>query len=164
MEFNQVQTVTYPLKLAVPSAPITWMGTILDSKLDKVGPGGEMTIRVHGSVSEDGEWIENLSCSEEVFSSGARTTVFYHVVLRTVPIMPAKAGEKSVAGTFAKTGSDVQKHVESLEYSQFGGAIPLQYASIDWNTEVDNQKPVPTVAFEIVPSEDVGAVGSGDGM
>ena len=164
MEFNQVQTVTYPLKLAVPSAPITWMGTIFDSKLDKVGPGGEMTIRVHGSVSEDGEWIENLSYSEQVFSTGARTTVFYQVALRSVPITPPRAGEKSVSGTFSKTGSDVQKHVETLEYSQFGGAIPLQYTSIDWNTEVDNQKPVLTVAFEIVPSEDIGAVGSSGGM
>jgi hypothetical protein len=157
------QAVTYPLLLAVPSVPIQWMGTIFESKLQGAGPGGEVTIQVHGNVSDDGAWIETMSYYRGVASKGTASTVVCQVVLRNVPITQFTGDNATAIGAFSKTGADVRKHVEKVWYSQGGGqSVSLSYDSVQWENTV--QKPVLKLAFETVASEEVSGSGSSGGM
>ncbi len=152
-------SVTYPTLLRVPSVPIEWMGNIFSMTLEKGGPGQDATIVIHGSVTDDGAWIDNLTYSRQTVDNTTtmRTTVLFKVGLRNVPLTISPPGADQIA-TFNKTGSDLRKHIESVEYVQgtmSGSTINISAVcrSVDWGNALTGQQPVLSLSFEAVASE-----------
>ena len=144
-----------PILLDIPSVPIQWNGTIFDGTVKGAGPNGGTTVQVHGSVSDDGEWVETMSFNRQVASGGTGSIDFCQVILQEVPITPV-TGNVTAIGAFLKSGADVQKHVEKLLYTQGGGTmgtVPLSFNSLLWDNAA--QPPVLKLAFEKVASADI---------
>ena len=162
MTFNISGTVfTFPSELAIPSVPITWMGPIFNGKLEQVGPGKDVTIEVHGSASDDGTWLDTVYYSQRIVQTLTKTGNFYRVTLRNVPIAKLVDGVATELGTFQKEGSDLQKHVEKIEFADgplSGGQITPTtiYVSTDWKDATAGQKPALKLTFEKIPSQAMG--------
>jgi len=161
-------SVTYPTSLGVPSVPVAWMGPIFSGKLEKAGPGQDMTIQVHGSVSDDGAWVNTMSYSKLIVTRTNITMLSYEVRLRNVPVT-AVAGEAGGA-SFEKKGPEVRKHVEGISYGQTGTLsgtqkdAPTTFKSIDWAGTGPGQEPILKLVFETEASEDAGSLSPGGGM
>ncbi len=157
--------VTYPTSLGVPSVPVVWMGPIFSGKLEKTGPGQDTTIQVHGSISDDGEWVNALSYSKIIVTRSTSNVLSYEVSLRYVPITAVSGS--AVMGTFEKKGSDVRKHVEEIKYFQSGTlsgtqkATTTTFTSLDWEGVGTGQEPILKLVFETIASEDAGSASSG---
>lgn len=121
-------TFTYPTQLTVPAVPITWMGSIFNGSVTDTGKGYNLTDEVHGSVSADGAWINEVTFSRKSFSQSGQ--ISYSVTLVNVPISKPGTASTTVAN-FAKKGTDVRKFISKIAYSS-GGSISTEYESTVW--------------------------------
>jgi hypothetical protein len=119
---------TYPTQLAVPAVPITWMGTIFNGTVTDNGTGYTLTDEVHGSVSADGAWINEVTFSRKSFSQSGQ--ISYSVTLVNVPISKPGTASTTLAN-FAKKGTDVRKFISKIAYTS-GGSISTEYESTVW--------------------------------
>jgi hypothetical protein len=151
---TQSQLVSY----SVVQVPIIWMGQIFNGGLKGVGVlGGDFNITVHGNLSQDGNWVENISYSREILRWDSLTAEYYRISLQNVPLTKGVNVKNENIGTSQKSGSDIQRYLSSVEFgSGFLNASltppidsNIQYVSMDWKS-TDN---VPTldVLFEALP-------------
>ncbi len=152
--------VTWPTSLGVPSVPIVWMGPIFSAELKAVGAGKDTTIQVHGSTSDDGAWVNTLFYSKLIVSKINKDVVFYQVKLRNIPLSLSSGASANQTGTFDKTGADLWKYVEKIEYEQWtiiGDNLTRSavFKSLDWNNTTRGQEPALSLVFETVPSENM---------
>jgi hypothetical protein len=138
MTFKSTGTeVVSQTEFAVPPLAIQWMGPVFNGEVEKGGAGDDIKDSVHGSLTPDGTYITSFSFSRQVLSSTTKRGTFYRVTVRNVPII-AGSGTASVSPEFSKTGADVRKYVEKIEYAN-GPVVNKQitsiteYISTDWN-------------------------------
>lgn len=117
---------TWVTELAVPAVPITWMGNIFNGTITD---SGGLTDQVHGSVSADGLWIEQMTYSRLVVNQSGSSN--FSVTLSNIPITKDGNGDTTILASFLKIGSDVQKQVVNINYTS-GGSITTTYKSTDW--------------------------------
>lgn len=123
---------------AIEPVPIYWMGKIFDGKVEETDPEIEIIDQMHGSVSEDGDWLDTVFFSRQLTRLATNDGTFFLVQLRNVPVSkPQNSAANGVSRVFKKTGSDVQKYIDKIEYS-FGvfsnkKILPIRtYTSTDW--------------------------------
>jgi hypothetical protein len=110
------QTIDWPIEYAVPPISISWMGNIFNGLLEGAGPGGYITYQVHGSVSDDGAWIESMFFSKKVFNPTSNTGVFFRVTLQNVPLVQTTDESGNGQAKSVKSGPDVQRFLTRVEY------------------------------------------------
>jgi hypothetical protein len=110
------QTIEWPIEYAVPPISISWMGNIFNGLLEGAGPGGYTTYQVHGSVSDDGAWIESMFFSKKVLNPTSNTGVFFRVTLQNVPLVRAVDESGNEQASSNKSGPDVQRFLSKVEY------------------------------------------------
>jgi hypothetical protein len=120
---------TWATELSVPAVPITWMGNIFNGTITDSGSGYGLTDEVHGNVSADGLWVDQMTYSRRVVSQSGSSN--FSVTLSDIPIIKNENGNTTILASFLKTGSDVQKHVVNINYTS-GGSIGTTYKSTDW--------------------------------
>jgi hypothetical protein len=159
MTFELFGTTTVsPSEFLVPAVPISWMGNIFDGKLAEDGQGKDLTDQVHGSISVDGNWIENCFFSRQIIRKTSNGTgSFFRVTLKNIPL---KLNEKISPG-FEKTGADVQKYIQKIEYADGplkGNQIKstANFISVDWKNSTAGQMPVLKLVFTPGPGDRAG--------
>jgi hypothetical protein len=136
MNFNvatddpNLNTLTWPTDLSVPAVPITWMGNIFNGVVNDTGPGYNLTDEVHGSMSDDGAWINEMTFSRKVLRQSSEGSYFL-VTLVNLPIIKTETDIGTTLASFLKKGVDVRKFVSNVDYVS-GGSIGTNYTSIDW--------------------------------
>jgi hypothetical protein len=120
---------TYATELSVPAVPIIWMGNIFNGIITDGGPGNGLTDQVHGSVSADGAWINEMTYSRKVLNQLWWSS--FSVTLVNVPITKVEGTNTTAIASFLKTGIDIRKYINNIDYSS-GGSIGVTYASTDW--------------------------------
>ncbi len=150
------RTTSTPMKLEVPAVPIEWMGRIFFGGLDSRGAGQIIADQIHGSLSEDGDWIESLTYSRQITRTATNTGTLFRVTMRNLPL----AGDSATAGIFERTGTDIQKHVQKIEYiegSVNNGKITsdVAYVSTDWKGE---RGVMPSLKLAFEKSSDLASV------
>jgi hypothetical protein len=153
-------TVDFPSELAIPPLSIEWMGNIFSGKLVGFGPGGEITYQVHGSVSDDGLWLDSLSYSREIIWGSANSGSFYRVTMQNLPIGSEFNGAVSNIGECEKTGSDIQRYLVKIEFAE--GTLDgrkiistTNYISTDWKNIGVGQTPSLSVKFAPGPGQQI---------
>jgi hypothetical protein len=136
MTFNVVadsggDTFTSATVKDVPAVPITWMGNIFNGTVTDSGPGYSLTDQVHGSISSDGLWINEMTFSRKINRQTSGGS-YFSVTLNNVSIDKVEEGSTPILASFDKKGIDVRKYVNDIEYSS-GGTIGTTYLSTDWN-------------------------------
>jgi hypothetical protein len=127
------QQFTWPATLAVPAVPITWTGNVFNGAAEDKQEGSALTDTVHGSISPDGAWINEMTYSRSLSSQFSR--VYFLVTLRDVPITRVAGAENdnaTIVADFIKKGSDIRKHIAKIEYFT-GGETTATYSSADWD-------------------------------
>jgi hypothetical protein len=142
----------FPTQLTVDQVPIYWMKTIFNGKVEKAGPGEDLTDEVHGSLSEDGDWVESMYYGEQITRPSSKTATFFRVTLRHVPLQILNGPADKEIGVFNLSNGDLQKYVEKIEYRDGpwnnGQITPLsEYLSIDWNNTERGKVPVLRLTF-----------------
>jgi hypothetical protein len=159
MTFNAFnQEFTYPTELKLLPMAITWMGPIFNGRLETKGQGAAI-YEVHGSASADGNWIETMYYSVNTFQPNSQYGLFYRVTLRNLHLIAPSNNAASWAPVFELAGSEVQKYVAKIEYT--GSS---QYLSIDWQTDITNQRPTLRVEFIKDAPVQTNAPAGGGGM
>lgn len=144
---------TWPTELAVPSVPVYWMNHIFDGKILEGGSGKDVTVSVHGSVSADGAWVENVS-----YSFAVQKSLYFRILLRTVPINKVGSPTGSQPNACEMTGPDVRKFVENVEYAAGG---PVTLTAIDWANLTPGKETSLRLAFEKKPSRELSGTAGG---
>jgi hypothetical protein len=124
------KTFTGATRLGVPSVPITWMGTIFNGTITDSGTGYSLTDQVHGNVSSDGEWINEMTFSRRILNQLGGSN--FSVTLTNVPIVKVDNASTTVTASFEKKGIDIRKYITLIDYSS-GGSIGTAYDSTDWD-------------------------------
>jgi hypothetical protein len=123
-------TYTYPTQMDVPAVPITWMGNIFNGKVTNSGQGYNLTDEVHGSVSSDGTWINEMTFSRKNLGQAGGSN--FSVTLLNVPLVKADDNKTTTVASFLKKGTDIQKHVSKVEFNAGGASVSTTYVAIDW--------------------------------
>jgi hypothetical protein len=110
------QTIEWPIEYAVPPISISWMGNVFNGLLEGAGPGGYITYQVHGSVSDDGAWIESMFFSKKILNPTSNAGVFFRVTLQNVPLVRTLDESGNEQAASSKSGSDVQRFLTKVEY------------------------------------------------
>jgi len=156
------QTVEWPTELIISSVPVNWMGQVFNGKVEANG----LVDQVHGGVSGDGEWLLSFSYTRSIVRT--QDVISYTVVLRNVPITPTD-NSTAVVALFDRQ-DDVRKYVEDIQYKAGGVTVGswketgANYTSTDWNAAGTGVRPKLKVAFETVPSQDIGSGPAPGGM
>lgn len=138
--------VTVPTELGVTAVPIEWMGLTFTGTLQNTGSGGDAIEQVHGTISEDGQWISSLTYSRKLtfpyLIKGSRGTQ-YTVALRNLPL-PGGGWPNTL--NIEQSGSEVQKYVVKITWLQgpmSEGQIvdTTRYLASDWKTPDTEKMP-----------------------
>ena len=162
-DFGGLRTISYQTSLETSSVELFWAGQVFNGKSEINGNGYTFTEQIFGSVSDDGQWLTQLTYSREI----QRTSDFcdYTVVLKNVPLVTPTSSTTDRT-VYQKTG-DVEKYVQQIYYKAMGilagSVVPATtYVSTDWQST--EQPPVLTLAFEKVASISLaGAIAGGVG-
>ncbi len=151
--------------LRVPSVPITWLGTVFNGRVEQKVTGGNVLIVVHGTVSEDGAFVNALTYSKAIVVPGS--VMSYSITLRSLPVVSVFGS--NVTGSFEKKDLDVRKYVESLDYKASIGGVAVDNGEAQMATGVfdwtgQDQIPWLRVFFEKVASEAASGLTGGMGM
>jgi hypothetical protein len=136
MTFNVVadsggDTFTSATVMDVPAVPITWMGNIFNGTVTDSGPGYSLTDQVHGSISSDGLWVNEMTFSRKINRQTSGGS-YFSVTLDNVSINKVTDGGTPILANFDEKGTDVRKYISDIEYSS-GGGVGTTYQSTDWN-------------------------------
>jgi len=151
---------TYPTEFTVASVPIVWMALIFDGKLEETGAGEDVTDQIHGSISQDGQWITDMYFSRRITYINNNTGIFYQVTLHNVPLGGLDTTQ-TPGSAIADREGDVQKYITQIDY-QNGPLVNGQinatttYMSTDWKNMKTGMIPVLKLTFETQPSEILG--------
>jgi hypothetical protein len=104
------QTVTQSIEYSIPPISVTWMGAIFNGTLSGAGPGSDITYKVHGSLSDDGAWIESMFFSKQI------NGVYFLVTLKNVPLTQTLDDQGKEQAVFNISGPDVQKFLVNVQY------------------------------------------------
>ncbi len=136
--------VSYPTDLAVPQVPVIWSGTSFSGTLHESGPGEDITDRVAGTISADGNVLVSLAYSRQVLRTTNSGTAF-SVSLASVPLDIGAS-----PGTYVYSGASIQGYVSGINYADgtiVSGQIVAStiYVSTDWGNI--QQPPTLTIIF-----------------
>ncbi len=94
------------------------MVPIFNGELKGAGAfGGDFIFKVHGSVSEDGNWVESMFFSREVIRADMMNGELFRVTLRTLPMIRETDSENKNKAVCEKSGSDLQRFILEIEYA-----------------------------------------------
>lgn len=129
--YHNGTTWTGPVVLSVPAVPIQWNGNIFNGAAeDKTSAGGRLFDKVFGSVSSDGQWLNELTYSRDAKTSAQGGGSYFQVSLRNIPITRLVNSNSTLLSSFTMSGEDIQKYVSNIEY--FSGDPVTKYVSTNW--------------------------------
>lgn len=139
----------HPTSLEASAVPIGWMANTFRGFNEAATPTQKITDQVHGTITPDGKWLSSLVLARSITRTSAEDGVFYQVTFKNVPISVLESG----LITSQAQGSDLRKHVESVEYierSYSNGQLVTNttYKTTDWSKDVAGQAPYILVLFE----------------
>ncbi len=133
----------HPTEFAIRELAISWMGPIFNAQA-RSGPGLNTIEQIHGSVSEDGLWVTDLS-----YSIAVNSVSYSRVTLRNVPLGNIQ-GKQSI--TFEQKGSETRKFVTGMTYvatpaySAWEQTAPT-FIAMDWENTNTGQVPILQITF-----------------
>ncbi len=142
---SEFTTITSKAEFIVPPVSIEWMGNIFTGELKETVTGDEVFYQVHGSTSDDMLWLESVSYSKQVMRPDVNRGSFYRITLRNLSIGKTSNGVVTGLGRFERTGADIRKFVDKIEYIEGpveNGIIKpaTTYLSSDWTNPTLNLK------------------------
>jgi hypothetical protein len=154
MDFDYSGSVVRsPTELAVSGVPLQWMGANFNGKLQKSSTTEDVIDEVHGSFSDDGNWVESIYYSRQILRKGTNSSgTFYRINLKNIPINEGGSGTAANPGIFERSGTDIQKFINRIEYidglMKDGQIEPtIKYISTDWTNSSPGQTPSINLVF-----------------
>ena len=148
-DLYQVQ-LPYLIDFKIASVPFIWMGPLLNGSTQNVDTGGDVTVIVHGAISDDGKWLTSLTYSRQTIWKSVSYGTSFRVTLKNIPLSTV-SGETTIG--YSGQGSDIHKFIDDIEYFNgqlVNGQIVAEnsYVATDWNNIEEGEMPILTVSFE----------------